>query len=54
MARSSNRFSARLIIERFSATLILVLVAVWLGVNLIKSPSQFFQASVIGISNGVL
>ena len=54
MASSSNRFSARLIIERFSATLILLLVAVWLGVNLVKSPSQFFQASVIGISNGVL
>jgi branched-chain amino acid transport system permease protein len=54
MARSSNRFSARLLIERFSATLILLLVAVWLGVNLVKSPSQFFQASVIGISNGVL
>ena len=54
MARSSSKFSARLLIERFFASLILLLVAFWLGVNLIKSPSQFFQASVIGISNGVL
>lgn len=26
----------------------------WLGINLAKSPSQFFQASLIGLSNGVL
>ena len=54
MAGSSAKFSARILIERFAATLILLLIAVWLGVNLIKSPSQFFQSSVIGLSNGVL
>jgi len=26
----------------------------WLGINFHKSPSQFFQASLIGLSNGVL
>lgn len=54
MAGNSAKFSARILIERFSATLILLLIAAWLGVNLIKSPSQFFQSSVIGLSNGVL
>jgi branched-chain amino acid transport system permease protein len=54
MAGSSAKFSARILIERFAATLILLLIAVWLGVNLVKSPSQFFQSSVIGLSNGVL
>lgn len=54
MASSSTKFSARILIERFAATLILLLIAVWLGVNLVKSPSQFFQSSVIGLSNGVL
>jgi branched-chain amino acid transport system permease protein len=54
MAGSSTKFSARILIERFAATLIFILIAIWLGANLVKSPSQFFQASVIGISNGVL
>ena len=54
MAGNSVKFSARILIERFAATLILLLIAVWLGVNLVKSPSQFFQSSVIGLSNGVL
>ena len=54
MAKSSARFSARLLIERVAASVIIGLVFFWLAVNLLKSPSQFFQASVIGISNGVL
>ena len=37
-----------------SAALILFGVIYWLLINFIKSPTQFFQASVIGISNGVL
>ncbi|MEI7562072.1 MAG: branched-chain amino acid ABC transporter permease [Actinomycetes bacterium] len=53
-AVSQNRFSARLLIERSAATLIIGLVFFWLAINLIKSPSQFFQSSIIGISNGVL
>jgi branched-chain amino acid transport system permease protein len=51
---ASARFSSRVIFERSAATLIILLVSIWLGVNLVKSPSQFFQSSVIGISNGVL
>ena len=51
---ASARFSSRVIFEKSAATLIILLVSIWLGVNLVKSPSQFFQSSVIGISNGVL
>jgi branched-chain amino acid transport system permease protein len=54
MARSSNSFSTRVIIERFAASLILLLISAWVIINLFKSPSQFFQSSVIGLSNGVL
>jgi branched-chain amino acid transport system permease protein len=51
---ASARFSSRVIFERSAATFIILLVSIWLGINLVKSPSQFFQSSVIGISNGVL
>jgi branched-chain amino acid transport system permease protein len=51
---ASARFSSRVIFERSAATFIILLVSIWLGVNLVKSPSQFFQSSVIGLSNGVL
>ena len=51
---ASARFSSRVIFEKSAATLIILLVSIWLGVNLVKSPSQLFQSSVIGISNGVL
>jgi branched-chain amino acid transport system permease protein len=51
---ASARFSSRVIFERSAATFIILLISIWLGVNLVKSPSQFFQSSVIGISNGVL
>jgi len=54
MANTSSRFSVRLLIERSAASIIIGLVFFWLAVNFVKSPSQFFQASVIGISNGVL
>ncbi|MEY4380036.1 MAG: hypothetical protein RLZZ378_439 [Actinomycetota bacterium] len=42
------------LIFRVSAALILVGMVYWLLINFMKSPTQFFQASVIGISNGVL
>ena len=42
------------ILFRVSAALILFGIVYWLLINLMKSPTQFFQASVIGISNGVL
>ena len=51
---ASARFSSRVIFERSASTFIILLVSIWLGINLVKSPSQFFQSSVIGISNGVL
>ena len=54
MARRSTSFSPRVFVERFAASLILLLISAWLIINLFKSPSQFFQSSVIGLSNGVL
>ncbi len=54
MASSSARFSSRIIIERSAATLIMLLIGFWLAINLVQSPTQFFQSSIIGISNGVL
>lgn len=54
MAKGSTTFSPRVFIERFAASLILFLISAWLIINLFKSPSQFFQSSVIGLSNGVL
>jgi branched-chain amino acid transport system permease protein len=54
VASSSARFSSRIIIERSAATLIMLLIGFWLAINLVQSPTQFFQSSIIGISNGVL
>jgi branched-chain amino acid transport system permease protein len=54
MEKGSARFSTRILLERLSATLIITLVSAWLAINLVKSPSQFFQSSVIGLSSGVL
>jgi branched-chain amino acid transport system permease protein len=41
-------------IERTAATIFSLLGAIWLGVNFIKSPSQFFQVAIGGLSNGAL
>ena len=32
--------------------LILVLIGIWLGVNLLKDPTEFFQIAIIGLTNG--
>lgn len=40
--------------ERTLGTLAALGILYWLGINFAKSPSQFFQASLIGLSNGVL
>ena len=44
----------RLYLERSLGAIAPVLILFWLTINFIKSPSQFFQASIIGLSNGVL
>ncbi|MSZ85205.1 MAG: branched-chain amino acid ABC transporter permease [Actinobacteria bacterium] len=44
----------RLYLERSLGAIATVLILFWLTINFIKSPSQFFQASIIGLSNGVL
>ena len=41
-------------LERTLTTVATFGVLFWLGINFVKSPSQFFQASIIGLSNGVL
>jgi branched-chain amino acid transport system permease protein len=48
------RQDRRKYIERILGTFAAIGVLYWLGINFEKSPSQFFQASLIGLSNGVL
>ena len=48
------RQDRRRLIERSLGTLAALGILYWLGINFTKSPSQFFQASLIGLSNGVL
>ena len=51
ISRSEAR---RRVAERIAAVLFSTLGAIWLGANLIKSPAQFFQAAIGGLSNGAL
>ncbi len=48
------RQDRRRYLERTLGTLAALGILYWLGINFAKSPSQFFQASLIGLSNGVL
>jgi len=48
------RQDRRRYLERSLATIATAAILYWLGINFVKSPSQFFQASLIGLSNGVL
>lgn len=41
-------------IERYGAVIISSILLVWVIVNIIKSPSQFAQVSVLGLRNGLL
>jgi branched-chain amino acid transport system permease protein len=54
----SSGYQARLDRRRFFELSLSSVAALgilfWLGINFAKSPSQFFQASLIGLSNGVL
>ena len=58
MSLFSNGYQARQArrkyFEQSLGLLAAALVLYWLGINFAKSPSQFFQASLIGLSNGVL
>jgi len=51
ISRSEAR---RRVAERIAAVLFSTFGAIWLGANLIKSPAQFFQAAIGGLSNGAL
>ncbi|MFE9646213.1 branched-chain amino acid ABC transporter permease [Streptomyces sp. NPDC006365] len=42
------------LIQRYATYVILLGVVIWLGANLIKSPSQFFSASADGFNLGML
>lgn len=48
------RLDRRRYFERTLGSLAALGILYWLGINFVKSPSQFFQASLIGLSNGVL
>ncbi len=54
MASGNKRIAQRIFLERASAAFIIAGMLVWLLANFFRSPSQFFQASIIGLSNGVL
>lgn len=49
-ARRNRRRYLELTLGSIAATAVLY----WLGINFVKSPAQFFQVSLIGLSNGVL
>jgi len=42
------------LVERSAAVVFSAIAIVWLGANLMKSPTQFFQAAIGGLSNGAL
>jgi branched-chain amino acid transport system permease protein len=48
------RLSRRKNLEKILGTLASFGILFWLAINFAKSPSQFFQASLIGLSNGIL
>lgn len=50
----SKSEARRKLIERVAAVLFSTIAILWLGANLIKSPSQFLQATIGGLSNGAL
>jgi len=49
----SGRSAVQLLMPAFAALLVVLLV-VWLGVNLIKTPSDFYQLFLIGLTNGAI
>ncbi|HKS99573.1 MAG TPA: branched-chain amino acid ABC transporter permease [Rugosimonospora sp.] len=44
----------RAVLERATAITLLAAIAVWLLLNLVHAPTQFFQAGVEGLANGTL
>ncbi|MFA5919509.1 MAG: branched-chain amino acid ABC transporter permease [Candidatus Nanopelagicaceae bacterium] len=48
------RLERRRLFELSLSSIATLGILFWLGINFAKSPSQFFQASLIGLSNGVL
>src|SRR6059036_2949797 len=48
-----RRRPSELIVPVLGVTLV-VLVLVWLGINLVKAPDQWFRVFLIGITNGSL
>ena len=49
-----NRYAARISVVNLIALALVLLVAIWLVVNFFKSPSQFFEVTLIGITNGCI
>ncbi len=49
-----NRYAARINVVNLIALALVALVVVWLVVNFFKSPSQFFEVTLIGITNGCI
>jgi branched-chain amino acid transport system permease protein len=49
-----TRYAARVNVVNLIAVALVALVAIWLVVNFFKSPSQFFEVTLIGITNGCI
>ena len=49
-----NRYAARINVVNLIALSLVALVAIWLVINFFKSPSQFFEVTLIGITNGCI
>jgi len=49
-----NRYAARINVVNVIGLALVAIVAIWLVVNFFKSPSQFFEVSLIGITNGCI
>ena len=49
-----SRYTARINPVNVIAVALVAIVVVWLVVNFFKSPSQFFEVSLIGITNGCI
>ena len=49
-----NRYAARINVVNVIGLALVALVAIWLVVNFFQSPSQFFEVTLIGITNGCI
>jgi hypothetical protein len=47
-----NRYAARISVVNLIALALVALVAIWLVIKFFKSPSQLFEVTLIGVTDG--